>query len=232
MGTAAEWWAEGKKVVNGYEYNKIAPTLVGSNYCVEKISDNRLFIKENNGVFSNAALEVMHDGVRILFIDVMTKVSNVILGHNVVIRSFVNMFGCEVGSNVKVGSNTIIESGVKIGTGVKIQSGVFIAEGTVIEDGVFIGPHVTILNDKFPIAAYNNGTLYEPSDWRCEPAILKRGCSIGGGATICPGVVVGSDVLVGAGSVVTHNCEANAIYMGSPAKFWRAYVPSRTRFLD
>jgi UDP-2-acetamido-3-amino-2,3-dideoxy-glucuronate N-acetyltransferase len=139
------------------------------------------------------------------------------LGKNVKIFAFVNLYGCEIGSESKVGTFVEIQKGAKIGCHVKISSHTFICEGVTIEDEVFIGHGVMFINDKYPRAATSTGQLQTESDWEVTPTLIKRGASVGSNATILCGVTVGEGALVGAGSVVTHDVPAGAIVAGNPA---------------
>ena len=138
------------------------------------------------------------------------------LGENVQIFDFVNLYGCEIGDNSKVGTFVEIQKGAKIGRNVKVSSHTFICEGVTIEDDVFIGHNVSFINDKYPRATVN-GRLQTETDWECVPTLVKRGASIGTSATILCGVTIGEHAIVGAGSVVTKDVPAHAIVAGVPA---------------
>jgi UDP-2-acetamido-3-amino-2,3-dideoxy-glucuronate N-acetyltransferase len=140
------------------------------------------------------------------------------LGEGVKIYAFVNLYGCEIGDESKVGTFVEIQKGAKIGSHVKISSHTFICEGVTIEDEVFIGHGVMFINDKYPRAATSTGQLQTEADWECTPTLIKRGASIGSNATILCGVTIGEGALVGAGSVVTHDVPAGAIVAGNPAR--------------
>jgi acetyltransferase-like isoleucine patch superfamily enzyme len=149
----------------------------------------------------------------------MQKIApSVKLGKNVKIYDFVNLYGCEVGDNTKVGTFVEIQKGAKVGANCKISSHTFICEGVTIEDGVFIGHNVTFINDRFPKATRSDGGLQTEADWSCEPTIVKRGASIGSSVTILCGVTIGEDALVGAGSVVTRDVPPGATVAGNPAR--------------
>lgn len=143
------------------------------------------------------------------------------LGRDVKIFAFVNLYGCEIGSESKVGAFVEIQKGAKIGCHVKISSHTFICEGVTIEDEVFIGHGVMFINDKYPRAATSTGQLQTEADWAITPTLIKRGASIGSNATILCGVTVGEGALVGAGSVVTHDVPAGAVVAGNPAHIIR-----------
>jgi UDP-2-acetamido-3-amino-2,3-dideoxy-glucuronate N-acetyltransferase len=140
------------------------------------------------------------------------------LGRNVRIYDFTNLYGCEIGDDVKIGTFVEIQKGAKIGNACKISSHTFICEGVTLEDEVFIGHNVTFINDRLPRATNGNGNLQSESDWNCEKTLVKRGASIGSGATLLCGVTVGENALVGAGSVVTRDVPAGAIVAGNPAR--------------
>src|SRR4051812_38020846 len=122
------------------------------------------------------------------------------LGERVQIRDFTNLYGCEIGDDVKIGAFVEIQKGARIGNRCKISSHTFICEGVTLEDGVFIGHNVTFINDRFPRATNDSGNLQSEADWKCEATRVKRGASIGSGATLLCGVTVGEDAIVGAGS--------------------------------
>lgn len=140
------------------------------------------------------------------------------LGENVKIFHFVNLYGCEIGDNTKIGSFVEIQKNARIGANCKISSHTFICEGVTIEDDVFIGHNVTFINDKFPRATNETGQLQSEQDWNVEPTLIKKGASIGSGATILSNVVIGANAMVGAGSVVTRDVPDHAIAAGCPAK--------------
>ena len=149
----------------------------------------------------------------------MKKIAgNVKLGDNVKIFDFVNLYGCEIGDNSKIGTFVEIQKGAKIGKSCKISSHTFICEGVTIEDEVFIGHNVTFINDLHPKAANSDGSLQSDDDWVCIPTVVKKGASIGSSATILCGVTIGENALVGAGSVVTHDVAPNMVVAGNPAR--------------
>src|SRR5437868_1345255 len=125
------------------------------------------------------------------------------LGQRVQIREFTNLYGCEIGDDVKIGTFVEIQRGARIGNRCKISSHTFICEGVTIEDGVFVGHNVTFINDRYPRATNGDGKLQTDTDWNCIPTRVKRGASIGSGATLLCGITVGERAVVGAGSVVT-----------------------------
>jgi acetyltransferase-like isoleucine patch superfamily enzyme len=147
--------------------------------------------------------------------------SDVKLGKGVKIYDFVNLYGCEIGDNTKIGTFVEIQKGAKIGRNCKISSHTFICEGVVIEDDVFVGHDVTFINDKYPRATNDEGELQNEDDWNVEPTLVKKGVSIGSGSTILSFVTIGEKVIVGAGSVVTKDVPPNTIVAGNPARILR-----------
>jgi acetyltransferase-like isoleucine patch superfamily enzyme len=139
------------------------------------------------------------------------------LGKDVRIYAYVNLYGCEIGDETKVGTFVEIQKGAKIGRHVKISSHTFICEGVTIEDEVFIGHGVMFINDKYPRAATSTGELQTEADWEVTPTLIKRGASVGSNATILCGVTIGEGALVGAGSVVTHDVPDGVVVAGNPA---------------
>jgi len=146
------------------------------------------------------------------------------LGKNVKLSKFINLYGCEVGDNTKIGAFVEIQKNAKVGKNCKISSHTFICEGVTIEDDVFIGHGVTFINDLYPRATTGAGELQTESDWEVETTLVKRGASIGSGATILAGVTVGENAMVGAGSVVTKSVPNHAIVAGNPARVLRRIV--------
>ena len=140
------------------------------------------------------------------------------LGANVRIFAFVNLYGCEIGDNSKVGAFVEIQKNAKIGKNVKVSSHTFICEGVTIEDDVFVGHNVSFINDKYPRSTNPQGGLQTEADWRVVPTLVKRGASIGTSSTILCGVTIGENAIVGAGSVVTKDVPANTVVAGVPAK--------------
>lgn len=147
--------------------------------------------------------------------------SDVKLGENVTLGRFINLYGCEVGSETKIGPFVEIQKNVRVGNRCKISSHTFICEGVTIEDQVFVGHGVTFVNDTYPRATTPSGELQTPSDWTVEQTLVKRGASIGSGATILPNVTIGERAIVGAGSVVTRDVPADAVVAGNPAAVLR-----------
>lgn len=142
------------------------------------------------------------------------------LGKDVKLSKFINLYGCEIGDNTKIGAFVEIQKNAKVGKNCKISSHTFICEGVTIEDNVFIGHGVTFINDSYPRAT-SNGRLQTEADWAVEPTLVRRGASIGSGATIRSRVTVGEGAMVGAGSVVTKDVPAGAIVAGNPARVLR-----------
>ncbi|HLX68629.1 MAG TPA: acyltransferase [Verrucomicrobiae bacterium] len=140
------------------------------------------------------------------------------LGKNVRLHAFTNLYGCEIGDDVKIGTFVEIQKGAKVGNRCKISSHTFICEGVMIEDEVFIGHNVTFINDRYPRATNGNGGLQSEADWKCVATRVKRGASIGSGATLLCGITVGERALVGAGSVVTRDVPDFAVVAGNPAR--------------
>jgi acetyltransferase-like isoleucine patch superfamily enzyme len=145
------------------------------------------------------------------------------LGKNVSLSKFINLYGCVVGDNTKVGAFVEIQKNATIGKNCKISSHTFICEGVTIEDNVFVGHGVMFINDSYPRATTRTGELQTDEDWRVEPTRVQRGASIGSGATILANVTIGENALIGAGSVVTRDVPANAIVAGNPARLLRPF---------
>ena len=146
------------------------------------------------------------------------------LGQNVTIHAFVNLYGCSIGDNSRVGAFVEIQKNAKIGRNVKVSSHTFICEGVTIEDDVFVGHNVSFINDKYPRATTDNGAPQSEADWAVIRTLVKRGASIGTGSTILCGITIGENAVIGAGSVVTHDVPANAIVAGNPARMMRKAV--------
>jgi acetyltransferase-like isoleucine patch superfamily enzyme len=143
------------------------------------------------------------------------------LGKNVRLSAFINLYGCSIGANTKIGAFVEIQKNAKIGKNCKISSHTFICEGVTIEDNVFIGHNVTFINDKYPRATNPEGGLQTEKDWAVEPTVVKNGASIGSGATILSNLTIGENAVIGAGSVVTKDLPPGAIVAGNPAKILR-----------
>lgn len=146
---------------------------------------------------------------------------NVKLGEGVRIFGFVNLYGCEIGDESKIGTFVEIQKGASIGRRCKISSHTFICEGVTLEDEVFVGHSVTFTNDLYPRAANVDGSLQTEADWKCITTRIKRGASIGSGSTLLCGITVGEGAVIGAGSVVTKDVPGGAIVAGNPARFIR-----------
>lgn len=149
------------------------------------------------------------------------NIRDVNLGRDVVIFDFVNLYGCTIGDNTKVGTFVEIQKNAVIGKNCKISSHTFICEGVHIEDGVFVGHNVTFINDKFPRATNESGALQSGEDWEVVPTYVKRGAAIGSSATIMCGVTIGERAIVGAGAVVTKDVPPDTVVAGVPAKIVR-----------
>jgi acetyltransferase-like isoleucine patch superfamily enzyme len=150
------------------------------------------------------------------------------LGKDVRLSKFINLYGCEIGDETKIGAFVEVQKNARIGSHCKISSHTFVCEGVTIEDNVFIGHGVTFINDSYPRATTSSGTLQTESDWRVEPTLIKKGASVGSGATILSNIVVGENAIIGAGSTVTKDVPANAIVAGNPARLLR-YVETEMR---
>jgi acetyltransferase-like isoleucine patch superfamily enzyme len=142
-------------------------------------------------------------------------------GENVRLARFINLYGCEIGDFTKIGSFVEIQKNAKVGRYCKISTHSFICEGVVIEDNVFIGHGVTFTNDVYPRATSGDGRLQTEADWKVMPTIVRRGASVGSGATILCNLTVGENAIVGAGSVVTKDVPPNVIVAGNPARVLR-----------
>lgn len=145
------------------------------------------------------------------------------IGRNVKFSKFINLYGCEVGDDTKIGAFVEVQKNAKVGQRCKISSHTFICEGVTIEDEVFIGHNVTFVNDTFPRATTDMGSLQTEADWKVETTRVKRGASIGSGATILANVVIGEFALIGAGAVVTKDVPAYAIFAGNPGRVIRYF---------
>lgn len=157
--------------------------------------------------------------------DKFTRIApDVRLGRNVKIYGFVNLYGCTIGDETKIGAFVEIQKNVVVGRNVKVSSHTFICEGVTIEDDVFIGHNVSFINDKYPRSVNDTGSLQTENDWEVVPTLIKSGASIGTGSTILCGVTVGENSIVGAGSVVTRDIPANVVAFGSPARVRKSIV--------
>ncbi len=146
------------------------------------------------------------------------------LGQRVKIYAFTNLYGCEIGDDVKIGTFVEIQKGARGGHRCKISSHSFLCEGVTLEDEVFIGHGVTFINDRYPRATNEEGLLQTEADWKCVPTTVKRRASIGSGSTILCGVTIGEGATVGAGSVVTRDVPAGSVVAGNPARVLRPAV--------
>ena len=144
--------------------------------------------------------------------------SDAVLGTDVIVSHFVNLYGCTIGDETKIGAYVEVQKNAHIGARCKISSHSFICEGVTIEDEVFIGHNVIFTNDRQPRATRSDGTLQTDDDWRVIKTLVKRGASIGSSATLLPGITIGENSVVGAGAVVTKDVPANYTVIGNPAK--------------
>jgi acetyltransferase-like isoleucine patch superfamily enzyme len=143
------------------------------------------------------------------------------LGRDVKLSKFINLYGCEIGDETKIGAFVEIQKNASVGKRCKISSHTFICEGVTIEDNVFVGHGVMFINDSYPRATADGGGLQTEADWKVEKTVIKKGASIGSGATILANVCVGENAIVGAGAVVTKDVPPNTIVAGNPAKIFR-----------
>jgi acetyltransferase-like isoleucine patch superfamily enzyme len=160
--------------------------------------------------------------------DFVRIAADVKLGQDVQIYAFVNLYGCSIGNQCKIGTFVEIQKGVTVGNRVKISSHSFLCEGVTVEDDVFIGHGVVFINDKYPRATADGG-LQTDDDWMLIPTVVKRGASIGSNATVLCGVTIGEGAIVGAGSVVTRDVPAHTIVVGNPARVLRELATERNR---
>ena len=170
----------------------------------------------------NIAAGVTSNGSRLQSDGYLCIAPDVKVGKHVKFSKFINLYGCEVGDETKIGAFVEIQKNAKIGKRCKISSHTFICEGVTIEDEVFVGHNVTFVNDSFPRATSATGTLQTEADWKVEVTLVKRGASIGSGAIILSNVVIGENALIGAGSVVTRDVPANAVVAGIPGRVLRS----------
>lgn len=154
-------------------------------------------------------------------IEYLSVSDDVVLGEGVKLSKFINLYGCRIGDSTKIGTFVEVQKNVVIGSKCKISSHSFICEGVTVEDEVFIGHGVTFTNDKFPRATAASGELQTEEDWRVEPTVVRKGASIGSGATILPNLTIGERAVVGAGSVVNGDVPARTIVAGNPARVLR-----------
>ncbi|MGI8959787.1 MAG: acyltransferase [Bryobacteraceae bacterium] len=140
------------------------------------------------------------------------------LGRGVKIFGYVNLYGCSIGEDTRIGCFVEIQKGAKVGPRCKISSHTFICEGVEIEEGVFVGHGVIFINDRYPRATTSSGQLQTDADWTCQRTIIRRGAAIGSGVTLLGGITVGENATVGAGSVVTKDVPANSVVAGNPAR--------------
>ncbi len=148
------------------------------------------------------------------------------LGNGVRLSKFINLYGCEIGDETKIGAFVEIQKNARVGRRCKISSHTFICEGVEVEDNVFVGHGVTFINDSYPRATAASGQLQTEKDWKVERTVVKQGASIGSGATVLSNVTIGENAIVGAGSVVTKDVPANAIVAGNPARVKR-YIENK-----
>ncbi|MEK7954395.1 acyltransferase [Luteolibacter soli] len=157
--------------------------------------------------------------------------ADVVLGERVKLVDFVNLYGCEIGDDTKIGTFVEIQRGAKIGARCKISSHTFICEGVRIEDEVFVGHGVMFVNDRYPRAANPDGSLKTDEDWNCEATLVAAGASIGSGCTILAGLTIGRGAMIGAGSVVTRDVPPRTVVAGNPARFIREIPANDFEFL-
>jgi acetyltransferase-like isoleucine patch superfamily enzyme len=150
-----------------------------------------------------------------------TIADDVRLGKNVRLSNFINLYGCSIGDNTKIGPFVEVQKNAFIGSNCKIQSHTFICEGVTIEDNVFIGHGVTFVNDKYPRATAGNGRLQDEQDWQVMPILVRQGASVGSGVTILCNVTIGENAIIGSGSVVTKDVPPDTIVAGAPARVMR-----------
>ena len=149
------------------------------------------------------------------------------LGRDVKLSKFINLYGCEIGDETKIGAFVEIQKNASIGKRCKISSHTFICEGVSIEDNVFVGHGVTFVNDMYPRATTGDGVLQTEADWKVDKTLIKKGASIGSGSTILANLTIGENAIVGAGSVVTKDVPPHSIVAGNPARILRKIEQSR-----
>ena len=154
-------------------------------------------------------------------VDFVAIAADVKLGKNVKLSKFLNLYGCEIGDDTKLGTFVEIQKNASVGRRCKVSSHSFICEGVTVEDRVFIGHGVTFINDTYPRATDSTGALQTEQDWTVEPTRVRKGASIGSGSTILSNLVIGEESIVGAGSVVTRDVPARTIVAGNPARILR-----------
>jgi acetyltransferase-like isoleucine patch superfamily enzyme len=154
------------------------------------------------------------------------------LGRDVRIHGFVNLYGCEIGDETRIGTFVEIQKGAKIGDRCKISSHTFICEGVTIESGVFVGHGVIFINDRYPRATSLSGQIQTEADWDCQATLVRRGASIGSGATLLGGITIGENSIVGAGSVVTKDVPPDTTVAGNPARILKTFVKKREADAD
>ncbi|MFL6436464.1 MAG: acyltransferase [Terriglobales bacterium] len=157
--------------------------------------------------------------------------ASVVLGKDVKLSNFINLYGCEIGDETKIGAFVEIQKKASIGKRCKISSHTFICEGVTIEDNVFVGHSVTFVNDSYPRATTIDGDVQTEKDWKVEQTVVRKGASIGSGSTILANLTIGENAIVGAGSVVTRDVPANSIVIGNPARV-RRYIDSKASRKD
>jgi acetyltransferase-like isoleucine patch superfamily enzyme len=160
--------------------------------------------------------------------DLLRIAPDVKLGRDVKLAAFINLYGCEIGDETKIGAFVEVQRNATIGKRCKISSHTFVCEGVTIEDNVFIGHGVTFINDSYPRATGTEGKLQTKADWRVERTTVKKGASIGSGATILSRVTIGENAIVGAGSMVTKDVPRDAIVAGNPARILRHFVEDQS----
>jgi acetyltransferase-like isoleucine patch superfamily enzyme len=155
--------------------------------------------------------------------------ADVKLGKDVKLSKFINLYGCEIGDDTKIGAFVEVQKKARIGARCKISSHTFVCEGVTIEDNVFVGHGVVFINDSYPRATTAEGALQTESDWRVETTLIKKGASIGSGSTILANLTIGENAIVGAGSVVTKSVPPDSIVAGNPARLLRHNTTSTIR---